>query len=139
MVIWVVAAAALAACAALPLAARRRQFDRAHDATRRRCGHRLAVGLSIAGAFVALPTLALVLLLRACGDGGDWRFRAQVVEARDAELCLRLIDDGPGYLDGTCVPTAEIVDLPDSIRSGDCIRLNQQLHGDLVYERRTEC
>jgi hypothetical protein len=38
--------------------------------------------MSSAGALLALPALALLLLLRACGDSDDWRFSARVVEVR---------------------------------------------------------
>ena len=96
------------------------------------------LGLSIAGAFLVLPMLALLLLLRACGGDNDWRFSARVLEVRAAEVCLELVDDGPRYLDG-CVPSVDVVGLPGDVGVGDCLRLNQRLHGDLEFEGLAEC
>jgi hypothetical protein len=95
-------------------------------------------GVSIAGAFLVLPILALLLLLRACGENGDWRFSARVVEVRAANVCLALVDDGPGYVNG-CMPRGDVVGLPGDVRVGDCLRLNQHLHGDLDYEGHARC
>lgn len=94
--------------------------------------------MSIAGAFLVLPVLALVFLLRACGENGDWRFTARVVEVRTADVCLALVDDGPGYVNG-CVPRGVVVGLPGDVRVADCLRLNQHWHGDLDYEGRATC
>lgn len=96
------------------------------------------LGMSTAGAFLVLPVLALVFLLRACGENSDWRFSARVVEVRAADVCLALVDDGPGYVNG-CVPRGGVVGLPGDVRVGDCFRLNQRLHGDLNYEGRGRC
>lgn len=106
--------------------------------------HRRVVGCLGAGAGCALlvlvaPLVLMALIARAC-EGDDWVFDARVVRISEAETCLQLIDDGPGYVDG-CAPTREIriAGLPSGIVDGDCLTLRQLLDGDLEYVARTSC
>lgn len=101
--------------------------------------HGCLFGLSVAGAFLLLPALALLVILRACGGNDDWHFSAKVVEVRSTDICLELTSDGPGYLNNGCVPTVDVVGLPDDVRVGDCLRLTQQLHAELTFESRSSC
>ena len=107
----------------------------------RRSGLRL-LGLGVSAAFGALVLVVVVvglLVMRACEAGGDWRFSARVNKVQAGAVCLSLIGDGPGYVENGCVERKDIVGLPEDIRVDECLRLNQQLHSELVYEQRERC
>lgn len=92
------------------------------------------------GRCVAAIVLSVAAIgLAGCDGDSDWRFSARVVEADDETVCLALLDDGPGYIDNGCLKRTDVVGLPEDVRTGECLRLNQKIHADLIYEGRTDC
>jgi hypothetical protein len=91
-------------------------------------------------AVASAPIGVVVFTLVSCtGDNDDWRFSARVVGTDAETVCLALVDDGPGYINNDCLDRSEVVGMPDDIRDGECLRLNQKLHADLIYEGRGDC
>jgi hypothetical protein len=74
-----------------------------------------------------------------CNRENDWRFTALVVGKDTETVCLALVDDGPGYINNDCLDRSDVVGLPVDVREGECLRLNQKLHADLIYEGRGGC
>lgn len=90
--------------------------------------------------FVALAAgFAMVATVGCNHENNNWRFLARVVGTNAQTVCLKLVDDGPGYINNDCLDRADVVGLPADIGTGECLRLNQKLHADLVYEGRGEC
>ena len=96
--------------------------------------------MRVTGRCVAAIVLSVAAIgLVGCDGDNNWRFSARVLEADEETVCLKLLDDGPGYINNGCLKRTDVVGLPEDVLAGECLRLNQKIHADLIYEGRSDC
>lgn len=92
-------------------------------------------GRCLAAIVLGVAAIGLV----GCDGDNNWRLSARVLEADEETVCLALLDDGPGYINNGCPKRTDVVGLPEDVLAGECLRLNQKFHADLIYSGRSDC